>query len=315
MWVFGSVVVCVAIVSIAEAINEEEERNIRQLHTKRQLAKAYSENQASVASLLLSYMNLEERVQALELQMQNVHEDITLIEGEISETNSEQDLQDTQIQQIEKDINEIQGGLGVIGGTVTELTAVTDDLQLSLVLLQEKDAGLSEELSKLNTSVTMVTENVEGLTGITDDLQVSVVTLQETDADLMEDIAQLTEGDGTLDSRLSQLEVDGAVAFHAALGTYSHIRINTIVVFGTVNVNLGGGYSGSTGQFTTPSGGAGLYYFYVHVSLDRGTFAWTNIRHNGTTVAIMREDETRSRNYPSGSCGAVIMMQEGNNVR
>ena len=147
MWVFGSVVVCVAIVSMAEAINEEEERNIRQLHTKRQLAKADSENQASVASLLLSYMNLEERVQALELQMQNVHEDITVIEGEISETNSEQDLQDTQIQQIEKDINEIQGGLGVIGGTVTELTAVTDDLQTSVVSLQETDAGLTEDIT------------------------------------------------------------------------------------------------------------------------------------------------------------------------
>ena len=160
-------VVCVAIVSIAKAINEEEERNIRQLHTKRQLAKAESKNQASVASLLLSYMNLEERVQALELQMENVHEDITVIEGEISETNSEQDLQDTQIQQIENDINEIQGGLEVITGTVTEMTAVTDDLQLSVVSLQEKNEGLSKELSKLNTSVTMVTENVEGLTGMT----------------------------------------------------------------------------------------------------------------------------------------------------
>ena len=41
--------------------------------------------------------NLEERVQALEFQMENVHEDITVIEGEITVINSEQDLQDTQI--------------------------------------------------------------------------------------------------------------------------------------------------------------------------------------------------------------------------
>ena len=74
----------------------------------------------------------------------------------------------TSIQQIENDIVEIQGGL--------ELTAVTDDLQ------------------------------------------VSVVSLQETDAGLMEDIGQPTEVDRTLDFRLSQLEVDGAVAFQTALG-------------------------------------------------------------------------------------------------
>ena len=130
----------------------------------------------------------------------------------------------------------------------------------------------------------------------------------------MEDIAQLTEVDGTLDSRLSQLEVDGAVAFHTALGTYSKIPEDSIVVFNNVNENLGGGYNSSTGRFTTPSGGAGLYYFYFHVLIGFYRFAWFNIRHNGVTVAMMTEDEDRGGDFPSGSCGAVIMMQEGNNV-
>ena len=70
----------------------------------------------------------------------------------------------------------------------------------------------------------MITGTVTELTAVTDELQVSVTSLQETDAGLMEDIAQQSEVDGTLDSRLSQLEVDGAVAFHAALGTYSTIQ-------------------------------------------------------------------------------------------
>ena len=265
MWVFGSVVVCVAIVSIPEATNGDEERNIRQPHTT---------EIKDPASLLLKYATLEERVQALEFQMENVHDEVTNLEEDI-----------------ESQITIIQADISVI------------------------NSGLSEELSKFNTSVTMVTENVQGLTGVTDDLLVSVSSLQETDFDLRQDIVQLTQADRTLDSRLLQLEVDGTVAFHTAFGTYSTMPINSIVVFDTVNVNLGGGYSGSTGRFTTPSGGAGLYYFYVHVSLNKTTFAWINIRHNGTTVAIMREDETGSRDYPSGSCGAVIMMQEGNNVR
>ena len=104
-----------------------------------QLSKMESQSQENVNPLLHNDTNLEERVQALEFQMENVHEDMTVIEGEISVINTEQDIQ-----------------------TVT---------------------------------------------AVTDDLQTSVVSLQETDAGIIEDINQLTEVDGTLDSRLSQLEV------------------------------------------------------------------------------------------------------------
>ena len=283
MGIFCTLPICIAIATIVEPksqISNGEERDVHKLLVsleKRVLALEQTpkktENDKSVVASMLNDTNLEERVQALEFQMENVHEDITVIDGEFSVINSEQDLQDTQIQQIENDINNIQGGLDVITGTITELTTVTDDLQTS------------------------------------------VVSLQETDAGLMEDVAQLTEVDGTLDSRLSRLEVDGAVAFHAALITYSTIPEDSIVVFNNVNVNLGGGYNTETGQFTTPSGGAGLYYFYVHVLVGLDKFAWVNIRHNGVTVAMMNEDENNGGDNPAASCGAVIMIQEGNNVR
>ena len=170
----------------------------------------------SAISLLQNDTNLEERVQDLKFQMENVHEDMTVIEGEIYVINSEQDLQDTQLQIIEEDI--------------------------------------------------------QAVTAVTDDLQGSVTSLQETDVGLMEDITGLTETDGILDSRLSQLELDGTVTFHVTLGTYSSIAEDSVVVFGNVNVNLGGGYNSETGQFTTPSGGAGLFYFYVHLCL-----MWVNL--------------------------------------
>ena len=65
-------------------------------------------------SLKLAYLmqndtSLEERVQALEFQMENVHEDMTVIEGEISVINTEQDLQDTQLQIIEEDVQNGNG--------------------------------------------------------------------------------------------------------------------------------------------------------------------------------------------------------------
>ena len=47
-------------------------------------------------------------------------------------------------------------------------------------------------------------------------------------------------------------------------------------------MNLGGGYNAETGEFTTPSGGAGLYYFFIHFSLQSRVYAWMAIRHNGT---------------------------------
>ena len=108
-----------------------------------------SKSEASADSLLQNDTNLEERVKALEFQMENVHEDIIVIGSEITVINSEQDFQDTQIQQIENDIVEIQSGLEVIMGTVTELTAVTDDLQVSVVSFQETDAEVMEDVTQL----------------------------------------------------------------------------------------------------------------------------------------------------------------------
>ena len=265
MGVFCFTVVFLALVCIAEPklqSTKAEETNRDELYArleKRVLAleRAQEETKSDIStqSLMQNDTSLEERVQALEFQMENVHEDMTVIEGEISVINSEQDLQDTQLQIIEEDVQEV--------------TAVTDDLQMS------------------------------------------VTSLQETDAGLLEDITQLTEVDGSLDSRLSKLEVGGAVAFHVALGTYSSIPINSVVLFPNVNVNLGEGYNAETGQFVTSSGGAGLYYFYVHVLVGSGKFAWINIRHNGINVAMMNEDENLGGDVPSGSCGAVIMMEEG----
>ena len=278
-------------------ITNGEEADILKMCTNLQkrvlaLERAQDEREIDISSGLLmsNDTNLEERVQALEFQMENVHEDMTVIEGEISVINSEQDLQDTQLQIIEEDVQTV--------------TAVTDDLQTSVV-------SLEEDVQKIEVDIEGITGTINELTSVTNDLQSSVVSLQETDAGLVEDIAQLTEVDTSLDSRLFQLEVDGAVAFHASIGTYISIPEDSVVIFNNVNVNLGEGYDRGTGQFTVPSGDAGIYYFYAHFSLEGGTQAWMNVRHNGVTVSMMNEDGTQTGEYPAGSCGAVIQLQEG----
>ena len=279
MGLFCAVIVCIAIATIVESksqISNGEKRDVYKLLAsleKRVVALEQipknPENDNPAGASIMNDTTLEERVQALEFQMENVHEDITVIEGEISVINSEPDLKDTQIQHIENDINEIQGGLEVITGTITELTAVTDDLQLS------------------------------------------VVSLQETDVGLVQDIAQLNEVDTSFDSRLSGLEVDGTFAFHAALGLYTPIPWLSVVVFPIVNVNLGNGYDGETGDFVTPVGGAGLYFFYVHFQVDQGEHTLMDIKRNGVTLCQMAEADGNANGWPGSSCGATVVLEEG----
>ena len=283
---------------------------------------------------LLNDTNLEERVQALEFQMANVHDDIatintevadleedteaqiTIIQADISVINSEQNIQDTQLLAIENSVEAIEVDVARIEDVETSLSEVNE----SVIAVDNELGSLTEDVTRLNHSLTTmsedlerVTEDVQELTDITDDLLVSVVSLQETDAGLMEDITQLTEIDGELDSRVSQLEVDGTFAFHAVLGTYTSIPENSVVVFPYINVNLGGGYNAETGQFITPSGGAGLYYFFIHFSLQSGEYAWMAIRHNGNFLSIMNEDAEETENFPASSAGAVVELQEGKN--
>ena len=397
MGLFCGLVVCLAIVSIdgtkSQSTNEEE-TDIRKLYAyvekkfaalEHKLTNGEKENDAS----LLNDTNLEARVQALEFQMENVHEDITaintevadleedteaqitIIQADISVLNSEQNLQDAQIVEIENSVETIEIDVARIGELEASLLEVndsltsefdilsetvgelSDDLQKSVTALQNTDTELSEDISNLNNSLAAITDDLEGvtddiqeltaatddllssvislqetdagltddlegvtedvqeLTAATDDLLSSVISLQETDTGLIEDIEQLSEADTSLDSRLSQLEMDGTFAFHAVRGTYTSIPVDSVVVFNNVNVNLGGGYNGATGQFIVPTGGAGLYYFYAHFSLEGGRQAWLNIRKNSVTVAMMNEDATQTGEYPAGSCGAVMQLQDG----
>ena len=289
MGIFCAVIVCLAIIGIAEPksqITNEEETGIHKLYTdleKRfaalelKLANVERESDKSADFLLQNDTNLEERVQALEFQMENVHEDMTVIEGEISVINSEQDLQDTQLQIVEEDVQ--------------SATAVTDDLQLSVV-------SIEENVQTIEVNIEGITGNINELKNITDDLQTSVVSLEETDASLV--------------SRLSELEVDGTFAFHAALGEYTSIPLGSIVVFPIVNVNLGNGYNGETGNYVTPVGGAGLYFFYVHFQVDRGEYTLMDVRLNGVILCQMAENDGQANGVPGGSCGATMILEEGN---
>ena len=61
--------------------------NLEKRFAALELKLEHGEGGKSPESLLQNDTNLEERVKALEFQMENVHEDMTVIEGEISAIN------------------------------------------------------------------------------------------------------------------------------------------------------------------------------------------------------------------------------------
>ena len=62
-----------------------------------------------------------------------------------------------------------------------------------------------------------------------------------------------------------------------------------------------------------PSSGAGLYYLYVHGLVQRGEYAEFTIRQNGGLLCMTLGDDDSSDgyDYSSTSCGAVVLLEEG----
>ena len=73
-------------------------------------------------------------------------------------------------------------------------------------------------------------------------------------------------------------------------------------------------YDSTTGQFTVPPGGDGLYYFYAHFGVNAPKLARLDMRRNGGVFCVVREDERNGNDIPASSCGAVVTLVEGSTV-
>ena len=73
-------------------------------------------------------------------------------------------------------------------------------------------------------------------------------------------------------------------------------------------------YDKSTGEFTVPAGGAGLYFFFVNTLVhnqENGNFV---VRVNGGTLCRAYTEKSNSgvNNRSSSSCAGVVNLMEGN---
>ena len=119
--------------------------------------------------------------------------------------------------------------------------------------MQTVEVALNDSIQGLDSRVS----TLEELNSTIVDLTVDVEQLEAMDSELSSQIDELN-------TRLMRLEQNGTVAFHTVLGTYTSIPEGSVIVFPNINISLGGGYNGATGEFTVPIDADGLYYFYVH---------------------------------------------------
>ena len=152
------------------------------------------------------------------------------------------------------------------------------DLEERVTFLEFQMVNVNEELIDVENSVANVEGQItvifsdqviqdERLLELEQDMDATALTLEGHDNALqsLEDADNAVNASvEALDIRLERMELNGTIAFHAYLGLYDSVPESTVIVFGNVNVNIGNGYDGATGEFTVPPGGDGLYYLYGH---------------------------------------------------
>ena len=244
--------------------------------------------------------DLEQRVTFLEIQMLNVNEELVTIT---------EDLID-----VENGVENVEGQITVIlADQVTQderLLELEQDMEETVQTLERHDdalKSLEDADMAINASAAALEQTVSDIEELNTTIQIILFSLDELEG-AVEDHGSSIEA---LNASIGRMELNGTIAFHAYLGDYDSVPESTVIVFGNVNVNIGNGYDGSTGQFTVPPGGDGLYYLYGHFAGHPSMWYRLALRKNGSTLCIAWEDENTGGDNPASSCGAVTVLYEG----
>ena len=239
----------------------------------------------------------------------------------------ETDTLDSNVQAIEETIDGLTA-------TDSELTASIDELDSRVTTLESLNGTDEDVINILNeheVEINVLNMTVEGIIVDVTNVAETIVTLQQSDEeqgtainDLDTRVTDLESQNGTngdvddalddLDERVSRLELDGTFAFHVVLANYETIPEGSPAIFDLVNVNLGNGYDSSTGLFTVPPGGAGLYYFYTHLLYYPDELSNFAIRHNGNDLCDAFADNFGEELWDMSACGAVVVLNEGEHL-
>ena len=166
-----------------------------------------------------------------------------------------------------------------------------------MLTLELSDDAFNGTIKELNTGLLDLNTTVKGHDNELDQLH-----------DDLENLALVADD---IDSRLSEFEFNGTVAFHAYLTGYTSIPEGSVVIFQEDYLNIEGGYDVTTGDFTVTTGKAGLYYFYVHLSHQAGQTGDFYLMVNDTVACRSVGDDDSGSDSSSSSCSVITLLEEG----
>ncbi|GFO44045.1 complement c1q-like protein 2 [Plakobranchus ocellatus] len=181
-----------------------------------------------------------------------------------------------------------------------EYTCVISYIGESGLVTQERDKAL---LHLNDTTDLSNTQRVKSLETALDNLLERVKVVEEINQVLLGDSLEQAIQLKTLKD-----EVESSVAFSAAVASELAIATGDRLVFSDVITNEGGGYNGTTGEFTAPK--AGLYVFHVVMEIGRGgAVGEITLKTAGQVVAKMY---TQDKDFgDQGSISSVRRLKQG----
>ena len=141
---------------------------------------------------------------------EDVEEQITIIQADITFIQADQTTQDQRLFDVEEEVETVEADIDELDSRVFALVELNVTVQM-----------LESDVKSLRQNDTELTEDLETVAGNVGSLNASI-----------EDVEQ----------RIQILEQEETIAFHAYLGTYSSIPEKTVV-----EENLGNGYNDATG--------------------------------------------------------------------
>ena len=241
--------------------------------------------------------DLEQRVTVLEFQMMTVTEDLTTLTETVADAEEDVDNVEGQVTVILADQVIQDERLLLLETETVEIEVSVNNLQLSVLTLELSDAEFNSSIQELNTGLAELNSTVER----------HETEIGQLDDDL-ENLALVVDD---IDARLSEFELNGTVAFHAYLTAYTSIPEDSVVIFQEDYVNIGGGYDVMTGDFTVPTGKAGLYHFYIHLSHMASQTGDFYLMVNDTVTCRSVGDDDTGSDSSSSSCSVIALLEEG----
>ncbi|XP_052765168.1 uncharacterized protein LOC128206623 [Mya arenaria] len=198
---------------------------------------------------------------------------------------------------------------------LTENKVVSETVEQDLTRIKKENKRLYDVVDALKAEHEQAERRLVSL--MEDVKRNQTVTLEQAErrlVSLMEDVS--TNSNNTLerisaafDNMTDQIATP-LVSFHARSPQTTTLSTGEVIVYKTVETNLGNGYSATTGKFTAPA--PGLYLFFMHTCTPRNKYDVLQIVKDGSVLiaSIQRDNDE----YSCTSSQVFVQLDAGETV-